>query len=58
MMQEDFLVFVKHSKSKIKIPADLNPNMAKQCLPSLFLISLVIIVDDGDFLTKSLFNSK
>ena len=57
-MQEDFLVFVKHLKSKTKTLADLNPKYGKTMFPSLFLISLVIIVDDGDILTKSLFNSK
>ena len=32
--------------------------MAKQYLPPSFLIALVVIVDDGDILTKSLFKSK
>lgn len=58
MIQEDFLVFVKLLKSKKKTLAELNPNMAKQYLPPSFLIALVVIVDDGDILTKSLFKSK
>jgi hypothetical protein len=44
----------KHLKSKKKTLAEQNP----KCLPSLFLISLLVIVDDDDVLTKSLSNSK
>lgn len=58
MIQEDFLVFVKLLKSKKKTLAELNPKYGKQYLPPSFSIALVVIVDDGDILTKSLFKSK
>ena len=51
-------MFVKHLKSKMKTLADLNPKYGKTMFTIFILISLVIIVDDGDILTKSLFNSK
>jgi hypothetical protein len=43
MMQEDFLVFVKHLKSKMKTLADLNPKYGK----TMFTIFILNISSDN-----------
>ena len=43
MMQEDFLVFVKHLKSKTKTLADLNPKYGK----TMFTVFILNISSDN-----------